>query len=117
MGGTGGSDYSVSPRPRGPEQSDEDLCRSLRFTTNLEPSPSGPIRDEGDVLTVVPTVTGGGTAFVAVDVDGEAVGTIVEKTDSLLRCTNIGISYEAVVEHVFFDTHTVLVRASSGERA
>ena len=114
MGGTGGSDYPVSPRPGRSEQSDEDLCRSLRFTTNLEPSPNGPIRSEGEVLTVVPTATGSGTAFVAVDVDGEAVGTIVERTDSLLRGTNSGTSYEAVVKHVILDTHTVLVRASSG---
>jgi len=117
MGGSGGSDYSVSPRPGRSEQCDDDGCRSVRFTTNLEPAPNAPIREEGDVLAVVPTPTGGGTAFVAVDVDGEAVGTIVEKTDSLLRCTKSGISYEAVVKDVFLGTYRVLVQASSGERA
>ena len=113
MGGSGGGDYPVSPSPGKPEPSGEDLCRSITFTTNLQPEPGGPVHQKGAVLEIVPTVVGAGTAFVAVDGSGEVVGTIVERTDSLQRCTDLGISYEAEVQDVFLGTHTVRVRAAS----
>ncbi len=112
MGGSGGGDYSVSPGPARPESSAEDQCRSLTFRTNLEPNPGGPVHDKGAVFQIVPKVVGAGTAFVAVDNSGEIVGTIVEKTDSLKRCTDLGISYQAEVQDVSLGTHTVQVRAS-----
>lgn len=113
MGGTGGGDYPISPGPAVSEQSDEDICKALRFTTNFEPAQDATVQGPETVLAVVPTPTGSGTAFVAVDDDGKPVGTIVERVDSLLRCTALGVSYEAVVKEVFLGTHTVQVRAAS----
>ena len=113
MGGTGGGDYTVPSGPAVSEQSDADICKSLQFPTNLEPAQGAPVHEPGAVLAVVPTPVGSGTAFVAVDDDGKPVGTIVERVDSLLRCTALGVSYEAVVKEVFLGTHTVQVRATS----
>ena len=87
MGGSGGGDGPISARPGQSEPSDEDICRSLRFTTNLEPV-SGPIHELGAVLTVVPTEVGAGTVFVAIDNDRQPVGTIIERTDDLLLVHN-----------------------------
>ncbi len=112
MGGSGGGNYSVSPGPGRPESSAEDVCRSITFTTNLQPERGGPVHQKGAVFVIVPTVVGAGTAFVAVDDSGEVVGTIVERTDSLQRCTDLGISYKAEVQDVFLDTHTVRVSAA-----
>lgn len=112
MGGSGGGGYSVAPGPGKPEPSGEDLCRSIAFTTNLQPQPGGPVHQKGAVVAIVPTMVGAGTAFVAVDDSGEAVGTIVERTDALQRCTDLGVSYEAEVQEVFLGTHTVRVRAA-----
>ena len=81
--------------------------------TNLEPVLDAPVHELDAVLAVVPTAAGSGTAFVAVGDDGKPVGTIVERVESLLRCTAFGVSYEAVVTEVFFGTHTVQVRATS----
>lgn len=116
MGGSGGGD-PVSPGIGQSEPSDEDTCRSLRFTTNLEPELSGPIHEMGAILTVVPTEVGAGTVFVAVDNDQQPVGTIIEETDSLLYCTALGVSFEAQVREVNDGTYNVLVRASSARRA
>ena len=113
MGGTGGGDHIITAQPAAPERSNEEICRSLRFTTNLEPAQGAPVHELGAVLAVVPTPVGSGTAFVAVDDDGKPVGTIVERVDSLLRCTALGVSYEAVVKEVFLGTHTIQVRATS----
>ncbi len=113
MGGSGGGGYTVSPRPGKPESHDEDFCRPMTFTTNLRPQEGGPVHQKGAVFRIVPTKVGDGTAFVAVDMSSEVVGTIVERIHSLQRCTDLGISYEAEVQDMSFDTHTVKVRATS----
>ena len=112
MGGSGGGGYPVSPSPAKPEQSDGARCRAITFTTVLQPEPHGPVHQKGAVFEIVPTPVGAGTVFVAVDGSGKAVGTIVERTDSLQRCTDLGISYLAEVEEVFLGAHTVRVRAT-----
>ena len=113
MGGSGGGGYADTHGSAGREESNEGICRALQFRTNLEPLPDAPVHEVGTVLSVVPTGAGTGTVFVAVDDQGRPVGTIVERTDSLLRCTGLGISYEAEVREVFLGTHDVQVRASS----
>ena len=112
MGGSGGGGYADT-QGSARREPNEDTCRALQFRTNLEPLPNAPVHDVGTVLAVVPTGAGTGTVFVAVDDEGRSVGTIVERTDSLLRCTGLGISYEAEVRDVFLGTHEVQVRASS----
>ena len=110
MSGGGGGGHTDAPRPAGRAESDEDGCRSRRFRTNLEPVPDAPVQEVGAVLAVVPTADASRTVFVAVDGHGQAVGTIVENLDWLLRCTEQGVSYEAEVKEVFLGTHDVLVR-------
>ena len=114
MGGSGGSDHWRPPQATEGEQDQDDSCESLRFTTNLAPFEGAPRHEPGTVLSVVPTEVGAGTAFVAVDSDGQMVGTIVERIDSLRRCDARGFSYEAQVTQVTLGTHTVLVRAAGG---
>lgn len=112
MGGGGGGDYRVPTGSGKPELSAEEICMSMSFTTELQPVPRGSIHQKGDVLPVLPTAAGTGTAFVVVDDSGEVVGTIIERTADLQRCTDLGVSFEAEVQEVFLDTHTVLVRAA-----
>ena len=111
MGGTGDGGYSDRHRHVGQEESQEDSCRSLRFTTNLSPVEGAPIHEPGAVLSVAHTPVG---VFAAVDHDGRIVGTIIERVEMLRRCTGLGVSYEAEVTEQHLGTHTVQVRAASG---
>ena len=112
MSGGGGGGYSDALRPAGRAESDDDGCRSRRFRTTLEPVPGASVQEVGAVLAVVPTADASRTVFVAVGDHDQAVGTIVENIDWLLRCTELGVSYEAEVKDVFLGTHDVLVRPS-----
>lgn len=112
MTGSGEGGHTDTHGPAGRAESDEDGCRSRRFRTNLEPLPDAPVQEVGAVLEVVPRVEATVTVFVVVDAQGKAVGTILENLDWLVRCTELGVSYEAEVREVLLNTHDVLVRPS-----
>lgn len=112
MSGSGDGGHTDTHGPVGRAESDEDGCRSRRFRTNLEPLPDAQVQEVGAVLEVVPRVEATTTVFVAVDAHGKAVGTIVENLDWLVRCTELGVVYEAEVREVLLNTHDVLVRPS-----
>ena len=112
MSGSGEGEHTDTHGPAGRAESDDDGCRSRRFRTNLEPLPDAPVQEVGAVLEVVPRVEATTTVFVAVDAHGNAVGTILENLDWLVRCTELGVSYEAEVKEVLLNTHDVLVRPS-----
>ena len=107
MGGSGGGGGGpiIPPRPV------SDSCISLDFTTNLEVTPGAPTHEPGTFLRVIPIISGPGRVFVASDDDGQHVGTIVERIDTLIRCTEQGNEYEAQVQAVdIFGVYTVRVR-------
>ena len=109
MGGSGGGGGGIF----NPSRPIVDSCSSLEFTTKLEVIQGGPTHEKGTLLKVVPTPSGSGIALVAVDNDDKQVGTIVERIDTLIRCTEQGIEYEAqVLEVDIFGVHTVRVRAA-----
>ena len=114
MGGTGDGGYADRHRPVRHQESQDERCESLRFTTNLAPVEGAPIHESGTVLSVVGTPAG---VFAAVDHDGQMVGTIIERVEMLRRRTDLGVSYEAHVIDQHLGTHTVQVRAASGSRA
>jgi hypothetical protein len=106
MGSTGGG-YTPPPRPT-------DTCLSLRFTTKLETAPDAPAYEPGALLNVVPTRLDSNLVFVVIGLEGETVGTIVERVGDMIRCTEQGFTYVAEVKEVFLGAHTVEVYAGDG---
>lgn len=108
MGGSSGGGYVG-----GVESAAHD-CMSVRFVTNLEPIPEAALHHPPARLRVLRVTEGGHAAFVAADADGRPVGTIIERIDELLRCTDEGFSFVADVTRVSNGIHTVRVQPDPG---
>ena len=111
MGSSGGGGYE------GGVESPAHDCMSVRFVTNLEPVPDAAPHYPPARLRVLRIAEGGHTAFVAANEDGRPVGTIVERIDELLRCTDEGFSFVADVTKVSHGIHTVRVQPDPGAHA
>lgn len=85
-------------------------CMSVRFVTTLEPVPNAETHDPSARFHVLRVVESGYTTFVAASEDGQPVGTITDRIDDLLRCTEEGFSFVADVTKVSHGIHTVRVQ-------
>ena len=111
MGGSSGGGYVGGAESRAHD------CMSVRFVTNLEPVADATLHSPPARLWVLRISEGGHTAFVAADENGRPVGTIVDRVDDLLRCTDEGFSFVADVTKVSNRIHTVRVQPDPGSNA
>lgn len=85
-------------------------CMSVCFVTTLEPVSEAETHEPPARLYVLRVTENGYTAFVVADEDGQPVGTIIDRIDELLRCTEEGFSFVADVTKVAHGIHTVRVQ-------
>lgn len=112
MGGSGGGggDYQPTGGGGGGGPEPQPNCAGLMFPTTLEQPHGVPERRRGTVLELVPTPAQGGTVVVAIDDDGNLVGTVVDDLPNLLRCLDAGWAFVAEVVTVNYGIHSVVVR-------
>jgi hypothetical protein len=113
MGGSGGGGGGGDYRPRGDGGGGSDPqpnCSGLRFATTLEQPHGAPVHGRGAVFELVLTPSGGRVVVVAIDDDGDIIGTVVDELPNLLRCMDSGWAFVAEVVTVNYGIHSVVVR-------
>ena len=116
MGGSSSAKHwQPSREPGGPKEDDD--CLSLQFPENLQMAADGPVHAPGTVLEVMKTQAGSGTVLVAVDDNGEIVGSILNHVPRLLRCMNRGIAYVAQVLDATANVNRVSIRPADDMNA
>lgn len=116
MGGSSSDKHwQPSREPGGP--TDQDDCLTLQFSEHLQMAADGPVHAPDTVLEVMKTQAGVGTVLVAVDDNGEIVGSILNQVARLLRCMNRGVAYVAEVLDSTANVNRVSIRPADAMNA